>query len=247
MRLDFDCDNGLGETAALGLIVLQADETVEKEFRPVFDIEGVAMYHARIESDPDVTEETLMRMKGKLTGAAALLPGHRALDVIGYACTSASTVIGSAAVERAIRQAHPDASVTNPAVAVVTALNHLAVEKVGVVSPYVADVSEAVCELLRAEGLDPVTVGSFDQSEEAVVARITPQSVQNAVHQVGNEPDVQAVFASCTNLRTFPVIEACEQLLGKPVISSNLALAWHMMTLAGLETRGKGPGRLFNS
>lgn len=247
MQLDFDCDDGLGDLAAFGLIVLQADETVETELRPVFDLDGVVLYHTRIESDPEVTEETLLRMKSRLTGAATLLPGNRALDVIGYACTSASTVIGSAAVEKAIRQAHPGARVTNPAAAVVAALKSLGASRIGVVSPYIADVTEAVCGLLREEGLDPVKVGSFGQSREAVVARITPKSVQNAIQNIGGDPQVDAVFASCTNLRTFPVIEACERALGKPVVSSNLALAWHMMTLAGLKTHGRGPGQLFNS
>jgi maleate cis-trans isomerase len=63
--------------------------------------------------------------------------------------------------------------------------------------------------------------------------------------EVGKDPKIEAVFASCTNLRTLPVIETCERRLGKPVISSNLALAWHMMHLAGLPTAGRGPGRLF--
>ena len=81
MQLEFDCDNGLGDRAAFGLIVLQADETIEAELRSVFDQDGVVLYHSRIESDPEVTEETLLRMKSGLTGAAALLPGNRALDV----------------------------------------------------------------------------------------------------------------------------------------------------------------------
>lgn len=247
MELQFECDEGLGSRASLGLIVLQADETIEKEFRPLFDLDDVVLYHARIPSDPEVNEETLMRMKASLTETAALLPGNRPLDVIGYACTSASTVIGSEAVETAIRKAHPHARVTNPAVAVVTALKHLGVTRVGVVTPYIAEVSEAVVDLLRKAGLDPVRVGSFGQSEEATVARITPRSVEQAVQAVGGDPEVEAVFASCTNLRTFPVIDACEQRLGKPVISSNFALAWHMMRLSGLDTRGAGPGKLFES
>ncbi|WP_306141930.1 aspartate/glutamate racemase family protein [Roseibium sp. MMSF_3412] len=247
MQLQFECDEGLGSRAALGLIVLQADETIEKEFRPLFDLNDVVLYHARIPSGPEVNGETLMRMKASLTDTAALLPGNRPLDVIGYACTSASTVIGSEAVETAIRKAHPTARVTNPATAVITALKHLGVTRVGVVTPYIAEISEAVVDLLRNAGLDPLKVGSFGQSEEATVARISPQSVEQAVQAIGEDTGVEAVFASCTNLRTFPVIEACEKRLGKPVISSNLALAWHMMTLAGLKTAGSGPGKLFES
>ncbi|MES0883617.1 maleate cis-trans isomerase family protein [Roseibium sp. SCP14] len=247
MRLDFDCDEGLGGKAALGLIVLQADETIETEFRRLFDLEDVVLYHTRIESAPEVTPETLMQMKAQLSSSAALLPGNRPLDVIGYACTSGATVIGSDAVATAVQKAHPEVEVTNPARAVLEALRHLNVSRIGVVSPYVAEVSEAVCTLLRENDMTPVTVGSFGQAEEAVVARITNDSVEKAICAIGADPEIDAVFASCTNLRTLPVIEACERKLGKPVISSNLALAWHMLTLAGIATRGVGPGKLFNS
>jgi maleate isomerase len=90
-----------------------------------------------------------------------------------------------------------------------------------------------------------LSVGSFGQAEEAVVARISLRSVEEAICEVGKDPEIEAVFASCTNLRTMPVIEACEKRLSKPVISSNLALAWHMMHLADLPTADRGPGRLF--
>jgi maleate isomerase len=246
MELSFETDAGLAHKAALGLIVLQVDETIENEFRPLFDLDGVTLNHTRIVSAPDVTPENLMQMKAQLTGTAALLPGNRALDVIGYACTSASTVIGSDAVEVAVQKAHPAAKVTNPAAAALAAFAHLNVKRIAIVSPYIPSVSDALVSLFEEGGFSAVNVGSFGQSEEAVVARISPASVEAAICAVGNDPDVEAVFASCTNLRTFPVLEAGEAKLGKPVISSNSALAWHMMRLAGLATSGKGPGMLFD-
>ncbi len=54
------------------------------------------------------------------------------------------------------------------------------------------------------------------------------------------------VFASCTNLRSFSVIEAAEQALGIPVISSKSALAWHMLRLSGVRGDMVGPGRVFS-
>lgn len=245
IELPFSTDDTSATARRLGLIVLSADETIEGEFRPLFDREDVALYHTRIRTAPDVTPETLMQMKDGLTGSAALLPETGSLDVIGYACTSGATVIGSEAVAAAVQKVHAGAAVTNPASAVIAALKHLNASKIGVVSPYVESVSEAVCTLLSDNGFDPVRIGSFGQAEEAVVARITLASVEEAVCTIGADPEVEAVFASCTNLRSFKVIEACERKLGKPVISSNLALAWHMMMLAGIDIEGRGPGRLF--
>ena len=45
-----------------------------------------------------------------------------------------------------------------------------------------------------------------------------------------------------TTLQDMREVEAA---LGKPVISSNLALAWRLRVLAGLPVAGAGPGRLF--
>jgi maleate isomerase len=45
--------------------------------------------------------------------------------------------------------------------------------------------------------------------------------------------DVDAVFISCTALRCSSVIQRIEDDIGKPVVTSNQALAWHCMRLGG--------------
>ncbi|WP_417711981.1 hypothetical protein [Roseibium aggregatum] len=125
------------------------------------------------------------------------------------------------------------------------AFTQLGVSRITIVSPYVEEVSDALSRLLERNGATPARVGSFGQAQEAVVARISLRSVEEAISEVRKDPEIEAVFASCTNLRTLPVIKTCERRLGKPVISSSLELAWHMMHLGGLPTAGRGPGRLF--
>ncbi len=245
MKLPFILDQGAAAEAAFGVIVLQADETLEGEFAGVFSRPGLALYHTRIPSGAEVTPETLAQMERELPRAAGLLPNTGALDVVAYACTSGATVIGQDNVATAIRTAHPEAATTDPLSAVIAACRHLGVRRLGVVSPYVAEVSTAMMALLEKNGLEISTFGSFEQSEEAVVARITAQSVLDAICTMGRDDGVEAVFASCTNLRTFEIIDQAEAVMGKPVITSNQALAWHMLTLADIETKGFGPGRLF--
>ncbi len=184
-------------------------------------------------------------MERDLPRAASLLPAAGALDVVAYACTSGATIIGPDKVAGAIQTAHPKAKTTDPLSAVIAACRQLGIKRLGVVSPYVAEVCAAMNDLLEQSGLTIAAFGSFEQSEEAAVARIAPQSVYDAVCAVGRDDDVDAVFASCTNLRTFEVIDRAEAAIGKPVITSNQALAWHMLKLADALTSIKGPGRLF--
>jgi maleate isomerase len=56
---------------------------------------------------------------------------------------------------------------------------------------------------------------------------------------------VEGVFVSCTSLRVASIVEELEAELGKPVTSSNHALAWHCLRLAGIEDEVPGYGRLF--
>jgi maleate isomerase len=245
-RLTFETDGGAGERAALGLIVLQTDETMEREFRPLFERAGVALYHSRIPSAPEVSAASLAEMEAEMPRAASLLPTSRGLDAIGYGCTSGATVIGPDKVAAAIRGHHPDAAVTDPITSVMAALRHLGCNRVAFLTPYVAEVSEEMRALLEREGFAISAFGSFEESNEATVARVTEASLLEAIVHLGQTDDADCVFASCTNLRSFNIVEEAEGRLNKPVISSNLAFAWHMLVSGGIDVKGLGPGRLFS-
>ncbi len=245
MALSFTTDSGSGAHAAFGIIVLQADETLENEVRQVFTDPGIACYHARIPSHAQVTTDTLARMAADLPRAAALLPDGVDYNAIGYACTSGATVIGQQAVADAVNAAHPGVPVTDPMTAVMEACRALDVRRLGFLTPYAPSVSAAMRNLLTENGFEIAGFGSFEEPEERVVARISEPSTLRAIQEIGADPDCEAVFASCTNLRTFGILDAAERAIGKPVVSSNQALAWHLMRLAGIETFNAGPGCLF--
>ena len=56
-------DRGIAARAALGLIVLATDQTIEHEFRRLLDLPGVALYQSRIQNDASITPETLRRWR----------------------------------------------------------------------------------------------------------------------------------------------------------------------------------------
>lgn len=245
MRLPYALDAGPGARAAIGLILLETDVTAEGEIAAAFPEPDVALHHGRIRFAPEVRPDTLARMADALPEAARLLPGARPLDAVAYCCTSGATVIGAERVDAAVRSAHPSAAVTDPLRAVTAALAHLGAERVALLTPYRADVSEALSGRLAESGFDVAAFGSFEQETDALVARIAPASVEAALIALGAAPGVDAVFASCTNLRSFGSIRRAEAALGKPVVTSNQALAWALRRLCGLPTAGAGPGRLF--
>ena len=237
-------DDGAGCGHRLGMIVLSTDETLEYEARQVLDGRCVNLMHSRIESHPQVTPDTLKEMRARMPEVARLLPAG--LDAIAYGCTSASVVIGPEVVAREVQSVQADVPVTNPISAVVTALGALRARRIGLVTPYAAEVAAPMRQFLSGQGVDTLHEISFGEAEDRKVARIAQRSTLAAMLEVGRAQGVEAVFASCTNLGTFEVIDQAEDELGIPVISSNLALVWHLLKLAGIEARGWGPGRLFH-
>jgi maleate isomerase len=224
----------IGHDAILGVIVLQADETVDPDFARLFRTTGTAVYASRVPSGADLTPETLAAMAEALPAAAGLLPPSLDFDVIGYACTSGATVIGRERVARLVRGARPCRHVTDPLTAALAAFRALGIRAPALLSPYVPEVSASLRATLTAEGLTLPVFASFEEREEARVARIDPRSIAEAAIALGRDPAVDAVFLSCTNLRTLDILEEVEAETGKPAISSNQALAWHMACLAGI-------------
>ena len=246
--LDFKTDSGLGARARMGLIVLQTDQTIEHELTDLFgDQKDVALYAARIPNAMEVTQETLRQMALDLPRTAALLPPSFGFDVIGYGCTSGATMIGEDRVDTLIREVHPGAKTTNPISACKAAFSALGLRRIALVTPYAVDVTLEMRNNLHEAGFETNAIASFNQSDDFTVARISSESILKAILQISSRSDCDAVFVSCTSLRVMQIIDEAEQQLGKPVISSNQALAWHMMRLAGLNETPAGAGRLFGT
>ena len=229
---------------ALGLVVLQAEETIEDEFRHYLRDRSVILHHTRIPSGEAVTHDTLTAMEADLGTAIGLLPVGANFDVIGYACTSASSVIGEDRVASLITSARPGVRPTNPATAAKAGLRALGIQRIAVLTPYNVAVTGDIVKMFEAGGFDVAGVTTFDEEVEANVARITSQSILEAAVVAGEGSDTEAVFISCTNLRCAGMIAAAEERLGKPVLSSNLSLLWHMLTLAEIETKEIAESRL---
>jgi len=247
MKLDFETDAGIGTRATLGTIVLSTDETLEPEFARMTALDGVALYHSRIPMVAEINTDTLQQMEHDLPASAQLLPTSLDFDVIGYGCTSAATVIGQAGVARAINSVFPQAKVTDPLTAIIAAANALGAKRLGFITPYIPDVSSRMRHKLDEAGFEIVAFGSFEESDDRVVARISPTSIATAIDQVSAQADCDAIVVACTNLRCLNVIGKSENRNRTRVITSNQALAWHMLRLAGVADPQTGFGKLYET
>lgn len=243
--MPFDLDAGLAWRAALGLIVLSSDQTIEHEFRSFLDIDGVALFQSRIENDNRITPDTLKAMEARIERATdVILPGVP-LDVVAFACTSASMVIGEERVFERIKKARPNALCTTPITAAFDAFRAFDARRIALLTPYRDDVNQTIRSYVEARGIEVAAMASFLEEDDRRVSLIDPVSIERAATLLGREAAVDAVFISCTALRAATVIPSIEAALGKPVTSSNHALLWHCLRLAGIDDRLDDRGRLF--
>ena len=243
-HIPFTTDGGFGSSARIGLVVLASDYTIEREFRQVYQSPDVEFYTARIANSPTVTPETLAAMKGGISGAVELLlPGEK-LDVVAY-CTSATVVLGEETVFEKIRAVQPEAVCTSPVTAAFAAFDAFSANSIAVLTPYRSDVNQQLINYFTAAGYDLPVFGSFNEPQDPIVAGIDKASLVRAAEQILQEQPVDMLFVSCTSIRLLDAVRELEQKFGIPVTSSNHAMAWHSMRLAGVSAAKPQLGSLF--
>ncbi len=222
-------------TKYLGLIVLQSDVTIEDEFRYYYNDQPVSLMVNRIPFENEVTAETLKQMEGHIGKTMSLFPIETEFDSVGYGCTSGSLHIGGDKIAALISETRPSKSVSNPLRSALAAFDAVGANNVAYLGPY----SEQVCgEMINhfvEAGINVSASASYDEAEDRFVGRISPESIlRDAVNLVKANPQVEAVFVSCTNMKCAHVIPEIEKQTGKVALSSNQVLAWHMARQVGL-------------
>ena len=232
MKFDFKLSPDTERLPPMGLIVLQVDETIETEFRQAFNGSQDQLFVTRIPSGLEVTAKQLSNMEGNIKAAASLLPQSREYSVVGYGCTSASAIIGSEQISGLIKSGCSVKNVTNPLLAATEYAKHLGVTKLALLSPYIEEVNTPLRKAFENSSLSIEIFGTFGEEKEEKVARISEISTTKAAISLGQNTSVEAVFISCTNLRTFGCLDEISKQIDKPVFSSNQSLAWHMKKLS---------------
>lgn len=154
-------------------------------------------------------------------------------EVVAYACTSASFVggvAGEAALCRHMEEAGARRAVTTSG-ALVAALTACGARRVGLGTPYDAALGERLGAFLAEAGFEPVSLACLGLTAD--IERVGPASVF-ALTEAAAHDDADAVFLSCTNLRTAGLIAELERRAGqRPVLTANQVTMWAALRAAG--------------
>ena len=158
-------------------VVLATDQTMEHEFRQLIRLPGVAVYHARLFNDADITPATLRAIGDRIAPATELILPSLHLDVVAFGCTSASMALGEEEVFRQIHRARPGVACTTPVTAAFAAFKALGARRIGVLTPYAPEVNAVVRQYLDAHGAEVAAFATFDKRDDREAARISVDAI----------------------------------------------------------------------
>ena len=235
VRIDY------GDIFRAGIIVPSGNAVAEAEIRAMLP-HGVAPLFTRLALRGS-SEPELIGMLSGLEDAAKLL-ADAGVGQIVFHCTAVSTFAPHLAgdirarIERATGIA---AFATSDAI--LAAVKACGMNPLTLLTPYIEPVHAREITFLQAHGIDVVDGGCLGIDTNAEMATLAPAMLFDWA--AGQRPaDSAGCFLSCTAIRSAGIIARLEQHLGCPVITSNQAMVWHLLQLAGVTQRVDGFGSL---
>lgn len=149
------------------------------------------------------------------------------VDLFIYGCTAAGFLAGPAGEAEIVRAlaSFVGAPAVSTSSSVGSALKHMGVRTVDLVSPYADWKNELLRDFLAPEGIEVVRSDSFRTENAEQLGRITAEQVmEKALATASSEAD--AMLIACSQLPTLEIIPRLEEALGRPVWSSVRGAGW---------------------
>ena len=230
-----------GTRARLGMLLPSGNQAAEPQFQAMLPA-GVSLHTTRLKLTGS-SERDLLAMTERVEEAAELVADSGA-DLVVFHCTAVSTF--SADLEHSIKQRVARASgkpATATSEAIVAALGALGARRIVMLSPYIDAINAREAAYFRGAGSEILDCAGLDCRDANAMMAVTPERWREFVLAHRNE-SAHVYLISCTTVRSAEVIEELERELGRPVVTSNTATAWHCLRKMGIDDRVEGFGRL---
>lgn len=235
-------DEGRHHRAKIGFVLLATEQTVESDAMRLCP-RGVGMHFTRAAIPDSITSETLAAQADILSDCAATLLPDGSLDVVAYGCTSGSLVIGEERVFAEFAKGAPGAIPTSIITSVIRALKAVDAKRIVVGTPYIDELNSQEEFYLTGAGFEVLDIQGLGLEKDSDMVRVSPDCLRDFAFSL-DRADADAIFISCSALRTLDVLQEIEKWTNKPCIASNPAMIWDTLRLAGVNDPILGCGRL---
>ncbi|WP_321794890.1 hypothetical protein [Caballeronia sp. J97] len=232
-----------GQRARIGVLMPSGNTAAEPELSAMMP-DGVSCHVTRLPLNGSSAED-LLGMTAQLEPAAILLRDTRP-DLIVFHCTAVSTWDPAMDETLCTRIQHATGVRTaTTAAALVRAIECMGARTIVLLTPYIDEINEREVTFLRHHGISVIDCHGLGLKTPEEMMAVEPESWMDLALQHRSEA-ADAYVISCTAIRTLPVIEEIEKVLGRPVITSNQAMAWHALRQSNVLDRVNGAGELLS-
>jgi maleate isomerase len=199
-------------------------------------IENISVHFSRFKVTEIALSESALRQfdDSEILRAAELL-AHAKVDVIAWNGTSASW-LGFDRDERLCERitAATGIKACTTVLAYRDLLLRLKTARIGLVTPYTADVQKQIMVNWQSQGLNCTAERHLSLADNFSFAEVTEAEVARLAEEVVREGS-DAVVVLCTNMRGAALAERLEQKLGVNVFDSIAVTLWACLIAAGVD------------
>lgn len=226
----------------IGLLVPSSNSTQEPEFVQMLPA-SVSLHVTRLSLsriDPESTVSIVAELEKESRKLA-----DAAVDIVVLAATAPSTRLGKGYDAQLIKRME-DASgrpATTAATAMLDAFAALGVRRVALAAAWSEATNKWVVAFLESHGIEVVSQVAMGVVSNNEVGRLHPQTAFDHGREADRK-DADAVFLACGNWCTASIVDDLEEVVGKPVLTTNNMTVWHALRTIGVGEGAAGYGSL---
>jgi maleate isomerase len=240
----------------IGLLVPSSNTTMETEIprllrerereRPE---EHFTVHSARLRM-ANVTPEELRVMNAQTERATTEIADMRP-SIVATACLVAIMAQGprhhrvvEGEIESILEREHAPAPAVSSAGALVDALHALGARRIGIVTPYLKELTQLVAGYIEDAGIEVGDTLSLEVSDNRAVAALEPKDLKEHWRRLDLRDCDALVLSACVQMRSLSAIEEVEHQSGLPTLSAATATTWAILRALGLEPVVPGAGTI---
>ncbi|MES0173950.1 hypothetical protein [Mesorhizobium sp. M0006] len=227
----------------IGLITLSTDPVGEHSFKA-----EMASYPVRVFTTRTSYDEADHHAGGFIPIPdwpilLATLPPGDLVDLIAFACTSATIALGNETLVNHLSSARSGLRYTSPGIASVTMMQRFGIKRIALLTPYGPALHNKFAPYFASHGIQVIAAHSLSQPMNLVtdddVARVPIERIQSELEGLlDSTGPLDALFVSCA---AFSIerrdLARIGDILGHPVLASVNSMAWHSLDLLGEHSR----------
>lgn len=237
----------LGWRAKIGVITPTENTVTEPEFNAMKPA-GVTVHFTRMPIHFHPEEDNFESLMDDLEVRLAELR-NCAVDAVAYNCTVGSMACPADLLIGKL-EGTSGVNAVSTAGSILAALKTLGVSRIALATPYSQATNEHEEAFLAGHGVEVAAMAGMDFKETGTAlgrrfGAVSPQAIYDHALSV-DRPEAEAILISCANFGSAQVVDALEDELDKPVITSNTVTFWASLRAAGIDEPIRRFGRLLS-